>query len=78
MRDKIEVLFTVVTLLGDIGKVYEQEPQDINFWWHLRKLFTLCRSSLCPTIGFGKVIIITYGFESSLNTLSHILILVMH
>jgi hypothetical protein len=33
---------------------------------------------LCPTGRFGRLVIITYGFESPLNAPSHILILVMH
>jgi hypothetical protein len=75
---KIEVLFTMITLLSDIGKVFEQESQDIDFWRHLWKLMTLSRGSLRPTARFGRVVIITYGFESSLNAPSHILILVMY
>ena len=78
MCDKIEVLFTMITLLTDIGKVFEQEPQDIDFWWHLGKLFSLSRGSLRPTARFGRVVIIAYGFECPLDAPSHILILVMH
>ena len=78
MGYQIEVLLTMVTLLSDIRKVLEQKPQDIDFWRHLWKLFTLRRSSMCPTASFGRVVIIAYGFESPLNAPSHILILVMH
>ena len=78
MGDKIEVLLTVVALLSDIRKVLEQKPQDINFWRHLWKLFTLRRSSMCSTASFCRLVIITYCFESPLNAPSHILILVMH